>query len=124
MPYTEPVYNLKCDFHYGQGFGGIRIADVGDLIEADIPCNLSWGRRVMIPATGGTSAVGVNVSLMTLLFPSSFSKPVGPTDPPFGPGFVWVKTDIPCWYWIWSWDYIGAGFDNEHCGALIMKAKP
>ena len=124
MPYVEPVYNIKCNLYQGLGFGGVKISDVGDLIEADIPCNFAWGKRVQGPTTGGTSSIGIPVSLMTALIPSSFSKPLGPTDLPFGPGFVFVQAPVLCWYWVWMWDYIGAGFDNEHVGILCLKCHP
>lgn len=124
MPYQEPVYNLKCDFHKGKGGGGITVGDVGPLIEANIPCNHAWSRRGMVSTTGGTQTVGIPVSLMTLLFPSNFSKPVGPSDGPTGPGFIWVQEPVLCWYWVWMWDWVAAGFGNEHCAALMLKCKP
>lgn len=120
MPYVEPTYNLTCDLHYGQGFGNVHISAVGDLVEADVPCNLAWGKRIMASTTGGTTTIGVPVSLMTILIPSDRSRPVGPTDF-LGPGFVLVHGPEEVWYWVWMWDFIGAGFDNEHIGILALK---
>src|SRR4051794_40247255 len=104
MPYVEPTYNLLCDLHYGNGFGGVRIADVGALAYADVPCNLAWGKRIMASTTGGTGAIGVPVSPMTILIPSDGPIPVGPTDF-LGPGFVKVQGSVDVWYWVWMWDY-------------------
>lgn len=123
MAYTEPVYNLTCDLHKGAGNGNITIsAGKGPLIEANVPCNLAWGKRVSMATTGGTSVVGIPVSVMTILIPSSFSYPMGPSEP-LGPGFVLVHGPLEMWYWVWMWDFIGAGFDNEHIGILALKAR-
>ena len=124
MPYAEPTYNLTCDLYNGKGNLDLTVSTgPGTVIEKEVPCNLAWGRRVSMATTGGTSSIGVPVSLMTILIPSSFSRPSGPTDH-LGPGFVLVHGPEEVWYWVWMWDFIGAGFDNEHIGILGMKCKP
>lgn len=122
MPYTEPTYNLTCDLYKGDGSGGVTLAQLGDLIATDVPCNLSWGKRFMASTTGGTSTIGVPVSVMTLLLPSDGPLPWGPSQYR-GPGFVLVHGPQEVWYWVWMWDFIGAGFPNEHVGALILKVR-
>lgn len=79
--------------------------------------NLAWGRRVNVPSTGGTGALGVPLMTLTLLLPpltdvrgDSTGAAADWVEAPAGTGRVYL-----CYFV----DDLGKGFANEHRGAVL-----
>lgn len=116
MPtYRLPEFNLTCRVYT---FG--NVADPPRV--SDIPCNLAWGKRVNVPSTGGTGAVGVPLMTMILLTPKDVdirdrfsSTNLDAVEVPQGSGRF---------YFVVYCDNVGMGFPNEHRAVAIVKRSP
>lgn len=86
------------------------------------PGNLAWGRRVNVPSTGGTGALGVPLMTMVLLLPAL-------TDIRGDPGTTNAdQVEAPAgsgrMYRVYFVDDLGKGFANEHRGAVLGHVLP
>jgi hypothetical protein len=114
MAFTQPAFNLTVNIW--------RAATPPGTIPPDVTamCNLTWGKRVNAPASGGTGAIGVVFLAPVLLLPKG-------TD---------IRSDEKCstgndtcevpagsgrFYTVIYVDDLGKGFANEHRGALLQS---
>lgn len=94
------------------------LVDPPDTVE---DCNLAWGRRASVPASGGTSTVGVVFTAMTLLLPPLSDVRDG-LQPGTGADVVEVPAGSGRFYDVLLVDDIGKGFPNEHRCAVVLKS--
>jgi hypothetical protein len=90
---------------------------------ANLDCNLAWGRRVGVPSTGGTGALGVVLMTMTLLVPKGTDLRSDP-DRGVAADLVEVPAGTARYYWVAFVDDLGRGFPNEHRGAILVPVFP
>ena len=116
MGFKLPTFNLTCN---------ISSPDVADTPGIPTPpyrvvnqdCQLTYGRRVQVASTGGTTDVGVLTLTMNLLLPKD-TDIRGPQDTTSF-DMVEVPSGSGRWYRVVGVDDIGKGFDNEHRTAAI-----
>lgn len=117
MAFRLPTFNLQC--HISQpdvlGTPGIPTAPYRIVYQ---DCQLTYGRRVQVASTGGTTLPGVLVLVMNLLLPP-LTDVRGPQDIA-GFDMVEVPADSGRWYQVVGVDDIGKGFANEHRTASIF----
>jgi hypothetical protein len=89
-------------------------------------CNLAWGKRVNVAATGGTGEPGWLVGCMTLLLPpkTDIRGRVGDVSASTLPDLVEVPLGTGRYYQPVLVDDIGRGFANEHRAALLQQLYP
>lgn len=111
MPFVVPSFPLTCNVYTGGVFTNPpRISP---------NCNLTYGRRVMMVSTGGTSVPGVLVYNMSLLLPAG-TDIRGPRNAGGGDG-VEVPAGSGRQYFVVFVDDIGKGFANEHRTAQLYQ---
>lgn len=116
MAFRLPSFNLLCN---------ITTCDVpntpaiptGPYRLTDQECQLTYGRRVQVASTGGTTTAGVLVLVMNLLLPVE-TDIRGPQDT-VSFDMVEVPSGTGRWYYVAGVDDIGKGFANEHRTASI-----
>lgn len=115
MAFSLPTFNLTCNiWRFGTG------PPAPPAVVS--PCNLAWGKRVNVAATGGTTFTGILVAAMSLLLPP-LTDVRGNTDAldqdivecPAGSGRFYIAVLV---------DDIGKGFPNEHRCALLVWQQP
>jgi hypothetical protein len=117
MAFKLPTFNLRCNISQPD------VADTPGIPDApyrivDQACQLTYGRRVQVASTGGTTEVGVLVLTMNLLLPAGVDIR-GPQDV-----VTFDMVEVPAgsgrWYRVYGVDDIGKGFSNEHRTASIL----
>lgn len=115
MAYSIPTFNITCRAYTG-----------GDITapprETNVACNLAWGKRVNVPSTGGTGAVGVPLMTMQLLLP--LTADIRGRDSATGSDMVEVPQGSGRYYRVTFCDHIGYGFPNEHKCAILEQNVP
>ena len=116
MGFKLPTFNLTCNISQPDVVDTVGIPDEPYRIYGQ-PCQLTYGRRVQVTATGGTAEVGVLVLTMNLLLPAKVDIR-GPQDV-----VTFDMVEVPAgsgrWYQVTGVDDIGKGFSNEHRTATI-----
>lgn len=87
--------------------------------DATFKGNLCWNRRVAVPSTGGTGALGIPLFTMTLLVLKD-TDIRGKLSTATGADTVEVPAGSGRFYEVLYVDDIGKGFSNEHRGALLL----
>lgn len=82
------------------------------------PCQLTFGHRVNVAASGGTTFQGIPVHAMSLLL-NPLADIRGPQDS-VSSDLVEVPAGSGRLYWVIGVDDIGKGFANEHRFAYIV----
>lgn len=117
MAFRLPNFNLLCNISQppAPGFPGIPI---GPFRITNQACQLTYGHRVNVASTGGTTAAGVITMTMNLLLP----KLVDIRGPQSNTFFDMVEVPAASgrWYQVVFVDDIGKGFSNEHRTAGIF----
>jgi len=120
MGFKLPTFNLKCNISQPDVVDVVAIPDEPYRIY-DQECQLTYGRRVQVSSTGGTTEVGVLTLTMNLLLPKG-ADVRGPQDK-----VTFDMVEVPAgsgrWYQVVGVDDIGKGFDNEHRTASIFALK-
>jgi len=112
MAFQLPTFNLICNIWRF----GVPTTDPPVAIAA---CNLAWGRRVFSGDTA-TDPLGLALPSMTLLLPTG-SDIQSDVDTNGSPDTVEVPAGSSRFYTVHYVDYRGAGFLNEHLGAVIVR---
>ena len=117
MAFKLPTFNLLCNISQPDVVDTPGIPDPPSRI-VDQPCQLTYGKRVQVASTGGTTEVGVLVLTMNLLLPAKVDVR-GPQDV-----VTFDMVEVPAgsgrWYRVYGVDDIGRGFSNEHRTASIL----
>lgn len=116
MPYKVPTFNLLCKITAPDEIG-VDAVPAGEPRLVDVPCQLTYGRRVQVASTGGTASVGVLALSMNLLV-AARTDVRGPQDS-VSYDLVEVPQGTGRWYRVVAVDDIGRGFSNEHRSASI-----
>lgn len=112
MAYRLPVFNLVANFwRFGNPTSGAP--------DAVAAANLAWGRRIF---TGDLASDPLATALpfMTLLLPTG-TNVISDVDTNGSPDTCEVPAGSGRYYLVHYVDYIGAGFANEHLGAIIVR---
>lgn len=117
MAYRLPTFNLLCNIATGPATP-TSVPPTPPYRIAGQTCQLTYGRRVQVIATGGTTSVGVLVQSMNLLLPPLTD--VRGLQDTVGPDFVEVPAGSGRWYCVSGVDDIGKGFSNEHRTASLF----
>jgi hypothetical protein len=117
MAYRLPTFNLTCNISQPDVPGVPGIPDGPYRIEGQT-CQLTYGRRVQVTSTGGTTSAGVLTLSMNLLLP----KGVDVRGPQDTVSFDMVECPAGSgrWYTVVAVDDIGKGFTNEHRTASLI----
>lgn len=117
MAFKLPSFNLLCNISQPDIQGEAMIPSPPYRL-ADQPCQLTYGRRVQVASTGGTTEVGTLTLSMNLLLP----KGVDVRGPQDIQSFDMVECPAGSgrWYQVFGVDDIGKGFSNEHRTASIF----
>lgn len=116
MAFVVPQMPLTCNIWHASAVPPVGAPDVVS------NCNLAWGRRVGVPSTGGTSALGIVLMSMTLLLPKGTNLWGDPTLA--AANVVECPAGTGRYYRVAMVDDIGKGFANEHRGAVVVAALP
>jgi len=120
MAFKLPTFNLKCNISQPDA-AGVAGVPTAPYRLTDQTCQLTFGRRVQVASTGGTTEVGVLTLTMNLLLPKGIDVR--------GPQDVTSFDMVECpsgsgrWYTVVGVDDIGKGFANEHRTASIYALK-
>ena len=117
MSYRLPTFNLLCNITQPDLAGNAAVPTPPYRL-VDVDCQLTYGRRVSVAATGGTAQVGTIVTSMNLLLPE-MTDVRGPQDT-VSFDMVEVPAGTGRWYYVTFVDDIGKGFANEHRTAGIF----
>lgn len=117
MPFRLPTFNLTCNISQPPVAGTPGIP-AGSYRVVGQACQLTYGRRVQVVSTGGTTSAGVLVLSMNLLLPPAVDVR-GPQDT-VSFDMVEVPAGSGRWYSVVGVDDIGKGFSNEHRTAAIF----
>lgn len=117
MAFRPPVFNLFCNIYTMVPPNTPAIPAGSPRLEHQA-CQLTYGRRVNVISTGGTTAAGVIVLTMNLLLPKGVDIR-GPQDT-VSADMVEVPEASGRWYAVVAVDDIGKGFNNEHRSASIF----
>lgn len=117
MAFRPPVFNLFCNIYTMVPPNTPAIPSGSPRLEHQA-CQLTYGRRVNVISTGGTTAAGVIVLTMNLLLPKGVDIR-GPQDT-VSADMVEVPEASGRWYAVVAVDDIGKGFNNEHRSASIF----
>ncbi len=117
MPYRLPTFNLFCNITTCN-VPNVPGIPTGPFRLTGQACQLTYGRRVNVASTGGTSTPGVMASSMSLLLPP-LTDVRGPQDT-VSFDMVEVPAGSGRWYQVEAVDDIGKGFSNEHRSASIF----
>jgi hypothetical protein len=116
MGFRVPTFNLRCNISAAPFAGGPYIPDPPYRLTDQV-CQLTYGTRVNVASTGGTTDRGVIVQTMNLLLPAR-TDVRGPQNGPIL-DMVEVPAGSGRWYSVVFVDDIGRGFTNEHRTAAI-----
>lgn len=114
MAFQLPSFNITVNI-----WTGPNAPPAGAPRVAIAPANLAWGKRVSTMSTGGTSTPGIIVSTMTLLLEKTTD--IRGQFSTTGSDCVEVPSGSGRYYRVWTADFIGYGFPNEHKGAVIYQ---
>lgn len=117
MAFRLPTFNLVCNISQPPVLGTPSVPP-GPYRLYHQTCQLTYGRRVQVASTGGTTDPGVLVLSMNLLLPPLVDVR-GPQDVG-GFDMVEVPAESGRWYQVIGVDDIGKGFDNEHRTASLF----
>src|SRR5215831_8672184 len=117
MAFRLPTFNLLCNIK-PLLVSGAPSPPGPPWRLVDIPCQLTYGRRVSMTQTGGTGDVGVVILTMNLLLPA-LTDIRGPQDK-VAPDQVEVPAGSGRFYQVKGVDDIGKGFTNEHRTASLF----
>jgi hypothetical protein len=117
MPFRLPSFNITCNITTCD-VPNVAAVPTGPIRLAGVSCQLTFGRRVNVSSTGGTTTAGVLTIAMSLLLPP-FTDIRGPQDT-----VSFDMAEVPAgsgrWYAVIGVDDIGKGFSNEHRTAAIF----
>ena len=116
MAFKLPSFNLLCNISQPDIAGTPAIPTL-PLRIVNQACQLTYGRRVQVSSTGGTTQVGVLTLTMNLLLPKLIDVR-GPQDV-VSADMVEVPAGSGRWYTVVGVDDIGKGFSNEHRTASL-----
>lgn len=116
MAFRLPTFNLRCN---------ISVSPLGTSPGVPTPpyritdqlCQLTYGSRVNVVSTGGTTDRGVLVQCMNLLLPPLVDIRALQNGPNLD--MVEVPSGSGRWYSVVFVDDIGKGFSNEHRTASL-----
>lgn len=117
MAFQLPNFNLLCNITQPDVPGTPAVPTLPARI-VNQACQLTYGRRVQVASTGGTTSVGVLTLTMNLLLPKLVDVR-GPQDT-VSFDMVEVPAGSARWYRVVAVDDIGKGFTNEHRTAAIF----
>jgi hypothetical protein len=117
MGYKVPTFNITCNIwdHYG---AITPLPPPSPARLTNVPCQLTWGHRVQVSSTGGTSTPGILTMSMSLLL-AKLTDVRGPQSYAGG-DLVEVPAGTGRWYQVVAVDDVGRGFTNEYRCALIF----
>jgi len=117
--YQVPTFNLRCNIWTGPGPNQTPvIPPPGSPRVANVPCQLTYGRRVNTMSTGGTGGAGVLVQTMNLQLPKLTD--IRGIQDTIAVDIVECPAGSGRWYLVGFVDDIGKGFNNEHRTAGIF----
>ena len=116
MAFKLPTFNLTCNIS-APDVPWVAGVPTAPFRLTDQTCQLTFGRRVQVASTGGTTEVGVLTLTMNLLLPKGIDVR-GPQDT-VSFDMVEVPAASGRWYRVVGVDDIGKGFANEHRSASI-----
>lgn len=115
MPFVVPQMPLLCDIYSGPWLSKA-------LKQADVACNLAWGKRIQAAfAYGASDTSALHQCPMTLLLPALTEIWDGAGLTGDDADIVEVPSGTGRWYCVFYVDDIGKGFPNEHRAAIIFK---
>jgi hypothetical protein len=117
MAYRLPTFNAECHI-FTPDVAGEAAVPTNPPRLAYVQCQLTYGRRVQVASTGGTSQVGILTLTMNLLLPK-LTDVRGPQDT-VSFDMVECPADSGRWYQVVGVDDIGKGFTNEHRTASLF----
>ena len=117
MAFRLPTFNLTCNISGPTVPGGLW-PPIQPYRVPGQTCQLTYGERVQVVSTGGTTSAGVLVLSMNLLVPKLVDVR-GPQDT-VSADLVEVPAGSGRWYVVVAVDDIGKGFSNEHRTASIF----
>lgn len=117
MAFRLPTFNLVCNVATCDT-PNVAAIPTGPLRLVNEPCQLTYGRRVNVSSTGGTTIAGVLTLAMNLLV-GKLVDVRGPQDT-VSFDMVEVPAGTGRWYQCAAVDDIGKGFSNEHRTACIF----
>lgn len=117
MAFRLPTFNLLCTITSPDVANTPAIPTLTPRLTS-VPCQLTYGHRVNVSTTGGTSLAGIPILVMNVLLPAE-TDIRGPQDT-FSFDVVEIPEGTGRWYWVAGVDDIGKGFSNEHRTASIL----
>lgn len=117
MAFTLPDFNLTCDIYTAGSPNQFN----DKVFRLSSPCNLAFGRRVMVFPGEWAQDNGTGTPSAQLLLPALTDIRDWPGSPSPGPDIVECPAGTGRWYIVLGVDDLGKGFVNEHRYALIAK---
>lgn len=117
MPFVTPNFNILCRIQQPD-VANVAQVPTGPARLANQACQLTYGRRVNVMSTGGTTIPGVPIQAWNLLLPAG-TDIRGPQDI-VSFDVVEVPELSGQWWYVAAVGDIGKGFANEHRTACIF----